>query len=223
MALTRLPLGDEIASQLRRRILAGHYKAGDRLTEKGIAAEMGTSPGPVREAFAALSREGLLIALPHRGTFVSPVSEQEARAAYDLRAWIEPYVMETVSQHPSAELIQELREKVAEMRAADKRKDFPSVMAADVAFHACLYAAAGGPVLTKIWKVIETAMLKFAVIVAPHYYHRGEVSDTVEDHERLITLLLSGDTFALRQESFRHLTDLWTRIEASSTGRTGSA
>lgn len=213
MALTRLPLGDEIANELRRRILGGEYKPGDRLTEKGIAAEMGTSPGPVREAFAALSREGLLLSLPHRGTFVSPVSEQEARAAYDLRAWIEPFVMETVSHNTPPDLIQELHEKVAAMRTAHKKKDFPAMMAADLAFHARLYEVAGGTVLAKIWKVIETATLKFAVIVAPHYYHHGEVTNTVEDHERLITLLLSGDTVALRQESFRHLTDLWTRIE----------
>lgn len=223
MALTRLPLGDEIANHLRRRILGGEFKAGRRLTEKGIAAEMGTSPGPVREAFATLTREGLLISLPHRGTFVSPVSENEARAAYDLRAWIEPYVMETVSRNASSQLIGELRLRVAAMRAADKRKDFSALMGADLEFHARLYEAAGGSVLAKIWKVIATEILKFALIAAPHYYRARELSDTVEDHQRLITLLLSGDDFALRQESLRHLTDLWKRIEASSASRKAQA
>jgi DNA-binding GntR family transcriptional regulator len=91
---------------------------------------MGTSPGPVREAFSALAREGLVISLRHRGTFVSAVSEQEAKTAYDLRAWIEPHVMELALHKLPSPLTQELEQKLVEMRAAAKRKDFPAVMRA---------------------------------------------------------------------------------------------
>ena len=81
---------------------------GQRLTEQGVAEAMGTSAGPVREAFASLSREGLLISLPHRGTFVSSVSQEEARGAYEVRHRLEPYAFELASTRLTPEANAEL-------------------------------------------------------------------------------------------------------------------
>ena len=61
---------------------------------------MGTSAGPVREAFAKLAGEGLLISLPHHGTFVSSISREDDRAAYDVRSVLEPYAAECFSSRP---------------------------------------------------------------------------------------------------------------------------
>ena len=83
--LTRQSLADAIRARLREQILSGEMAMGQRLTEQGVAEAMGTSAGPVREAFASLTYEGLLMSLPNRGTFVSSVSEEEARGAYDVR------------------------------------------------------------------------------------------------------------------------------------------
>jgi DNA-binding GntR family transcriptional regulator len=217
LAINRITLGDEIANRLRQRILSGQLQASQRLTEQGVAKEMGTSPGPVREAFSALAREGLLISLPHRGTFVSSVSDQEAKAAYDLREWIEPHVMERALHKLTAPFTEELREKLVEMRAAAKRKDFPAMMVADLEFHGRLYELAGGQVLAKVWEAIQVTILKFALVAAPHYYKGRDLNASIADHEHLLQLLQSGQASALRQSTVRHLTDLWTRIEAATT------
>src|SRR5436190_1326390 len=90
----RLSLVEEISAELRKRILAGELVSGDRIREMAVAREFQTSQGPVREAFALLRQEGLLISLPRRGTFVSDVSVQDARDAYEIRLLLEPYVIE---------------------------------------------------------------------------------------------------------------------------------
>jgi DNA-binding GntR family transcriptional regulator len=220
--IKRLPLGDEIANNLRDRILKGELQAGYRLTENGVAGEMGTSPGPVREAFAALAREGLVISLPHRGTFVSAVSEQEAKAAYDLRAWIEPHVMEQAFQKLPGALIQELRQKLVDMRAASQRRDFAALMAADLEFHGRLYEFVGGQMLANIWRVIEVTILKFAVVASPQYYEVRDIDAAVAGHEGLLDLLQHGDPQELRRVTSEHLGDLWKRIQAARAahGRT---
>src|SRR5258706_91502 len=96
--LSRMSLGHAIRTRLREQILSGELAMGQRLTEQAVAEEMGTSAGPVREAFASLCSEGLLMSLPHRGTFVSSVSQEEARGAYEIRHRLEPYAFE-LAQH----------------------------------------------------------------------------------------------------------------------------
>src|SRR3954467_11942345 len=81
--LSRTSLSEAIRLHLREQILSGELAMGQRITEQGLAESMGTSAGPVREAFVSLTHEGLLISLPNRGTFVSSVSEEEARGAYE--------------------------------------------------------------------------------------------------------------------------------------------
>jgi DNA-binding GntR family transcriptional regulator len=216
-------MGEEIANHLRDRILKGELEAGYRLTESGVASEMGTSPGPVREAFSALAREGLVISLPHRGTFVSAVSEQEAKAAYDLRAWIEPYVMEQALGNLPAAVIQELRDKLAEMTAAHRRNDFAALMTADLEFHGRVYEFVGGQMLAKIWNVIQFTILKFAVVASPQYYEARDINASVADHEHLLELLQHGEGQVLRENTSRHLGDLWKRIQVANAAHERSA
>jgi DNA-binding GntR family transcriptional regulator len=210
VTITRVYLAEEIGNRLRDQILTGKLEPGQRLTEQAVAREMGTSPGPVREAFSALCREGLLISLPHRGTFVSEVSEHEARTAYDVRALLEPYVMERATERLTPEVVEELSDLIAQMRKASENKDFPATMVADLAFHGRIYELGGGPLLAKIWSTIRITILKFAVVAAPQYYR--DTGPTVADHDYLLHLLETKDVEVLRAETSRHLNDLWNRI-----------
>ena len=222
MAIERLPLADEIGKRLRDQILGGQLAPGERLTEQGVARLMGTSPGPVREAFSALAREGLIISLPHRGTFVSEVSEDEAKIAYDVREVLEPHVAELAMARLTPHGIDQLTDRISEMRNAARRKDFTALMAADMRFHGFLYELAGGKLLASVWAPIQLTIRKFAVIAAPHYYRDRDVKDTVGDHELLLKLLQEGDGQTLRREYSRHLHDLWSRIQEAASDHSGA-
>lgn len=219
MAILRLPLADEIGNRLRARILRGELQPGQRLTEQGVAQEMGTSPGPVREAFSSLAREGLIISLPHRGTFVSEVSEHEAKTAYYVREVLEPHIAELAMASMTPAAVERLSEKITEMRGAAKRKDFTGLMAADMEFHGLLYELAGGQFLTKVWGPIQLTIRKFAVVAAPHYYRQREVVDTIADHEHLLDLLRGSDSASLKKEYARHLVDLWKRMREAANSK----
>ncbi len=214
VVIARVPLSDEIENRLRDQILTGKLQPGQRLTEQGVAREMGTSQGPVREAFSALVREGLLISLPHRGTFVSAVSEQEARTAYQVRGLLEPYAMEQALSHITPRDLRDLGAIIVRMREAAQREDFPAAMAADLEFHGRLYELGGGAVLAKIWSIVSVMILKFALVAAPQYYH--DLDTTIADHERILRLLETGEVETLRDETLTHLNDIWTRISSAS-------
>ena len=81
-------LASLVAQEIERLILAGSLPAGERLNEQQLAARLGVSRGPVREAVRGLERSGLVIAVRNQGTYVRTVSAAEALEIYDLRAAI---------------------------------------------------------------------------------------------------------------------------------------
>src|SRR5919199_1243198 len=96
-------LSRRIVDQLKRVIIAGELRPGDRVLETDLAEQLGVSRGPVREAFRQLEQEGLLVSYPHRGTFVASVPEDEIEEVYALRAQIEVYATRrVVAQHGRA-------------------------------------------------------------------------------------------------------------------------
>jgi DNA-binding GntR family transcriptional regulator len=68
---------EQVVDIIREAIGTGRVEPGQRLVEKRIAAELGTSRAPVREALRELVHEGLVMHLPCRGAFVLGVSEDE--------------------------------------------------------------------------------------------------------------------------------------------------
>ena len=87
LPLQPLPLSAAIADRLRTQILQGHWPAGTDLPDGNIAAQLGVSRTPVREAMKQLCHEGLLTAHPRRGmvvTILRPEQIQEAQALLDV-------------------------------------------------------------------------------------------------------------------------------------------
>lgn len=73
-----------MAAHLRRMVFEGEYKPGDRVRQDEIAAELGVSRIPVREAIIALDREGWVTVEPHRGAFVRGIDADYVRDHYEL-------------------------------------------------------------------------------------------------------------------------------------------
>jgi DNA-binding GntR family transcriptional regulator len=82
--MIRRSSGDLVAAHLRRMVFEGEYKPGDRVRQDEIAAELGVSRIPVREAIIALDREGWVTVEPHRGAFVRGIDADYVRDHYEL-------------------------------------------------------------------------------------------------------------------------------------------
>ena len=207
-----MSLAEAIRARLREQILAGELAMGQRLTEQGVAEAMGTSAGPVREAFASLSREGLLISLPHRGTFVSSVSEEEARGAYEVRHRLEPYAFELASTRLTPEANAELDRLVSGLREAASRKDYATMIGLDMRFHGIFYAHSGNPILVAVWPLLEGTIRKFVAVAGPQYSR--DYDDLARRHEELLANLRKGDMKAVTRELADHGQDIWRHLPA---------
>src|SRR6516225_1665491 len=87
--LENLTLWQRVHDHLREEILAGRLPAGTELQEVALAAELGVSRGPLREAIGRLAAEGLVTVRPRRGAVVRSLSKQEFLEAYQVREALE--------------------------------------------------------------------------------------------------------------------------------------
>ena len=129
--------------ELERMILAGDLPAGGKLNEAEVAARLGISRGPVREAFRALEESGLVRVEKNRGVFVRQISVEEADEIYEVRADLDAVIGRRVAERADAEQLAHLRALVARMEAAAAARNTGDYYTANIAFHDALaqYAA----------------------------------------------------------------------------------
>ena len=86
---------DWVIERIRRAILFGDVRAGERLTSSAWSARLGVSPTPLREAFQRLAAEGFVDYDPHCGARVSALTLRDAHEIYQIRIMLEPLAVES--------------------------------------------------------------------------------------------------------------------------------
>lgn len=99
---------EDIYDRLRREIVEGELRPGQRLGEEWVAGRLGASRTPVREALHKLEADGLVVLRPHRGALVRPFDVDELIGIFDLRVRIEGYAARRAATRLASEQIDEL-------------------------------------------------------------------------------------------------------------------
>ena len=134
-ALAHKQLWEAVSDRLRDEILDGRLAAGSRLVETELADRFGVSRGPIRDALRELSRSGLAVDIPRRGTFVSSLTERDLSDVYVLRQAIEEAAVRlTVARATEADIVTLFNAVVAAERAYETG-DLGAAWEADMAFH----------------------------------------------------------------------------------------
>lgn len=145
MPLLRRTLTDAAADALRTRILAGEWPAGAPLRQEALAAELGVSRIPLREALRQLEAEGLVTLAAHRGAVVAPLPVAEAAELFELRALIEADLARRAVPRLTAADDASMRAHAAVFERAVRDGDLPAWGEANRRFHFALYTAAARP------------------------------------------------------------------------------
>jgi DNA-binding GntR family transcriptional regulator len=115
-AISKKPLREDVHALLRERIVKGNILPGNRLQDVQLAAELGVSRTPIREALLRLEGEGLVECDPNRGFFVAQLSRNEVLETYPMVWALECLALES-AEPPTPPRIQALRQINAEMAA----------------------------------------------------------------------------------------------------------
>jgi DNA-binding GntR family transcriptional regulator len=175
-------LSEELASELRERIVDGRLPAGARLNEVHLAASLGVSRTPLREALGRLTAEGALTSSPRLGFFVRPLTAEEFRQIYPIRAILDPEALR-LAGIPSRERIASLEKRNAALRRAE---DTDSVISRDDAWHLELLAGCPNRVLVGL---IEQFMRRTRRYEIAYMRERRHVGAATDEHGKILSAL----------------------------------
>lgn len=150
----RQTTSEAVAAALRAEILAGEYSPGERLRQDEVAARLGVSITPIREAFTLLRAEGLLRRDVHRGVQVFAPTESDLVELYEMRIALERLAVRHAASRVGEESLDSLERLVAKM---DSNPDHDGYFAQNKDFHTQLYRAAGWPRLSDTVHVLRDA------------------------------------------------------------------
>ncbi len=175
---------EAIAQELRRLIIAGDLAPGTRLRQTEIADRFAVSTTPVREAFTALAREGLVRQDAHRGVVVFSPSAEELGEIYEIRAILEPFATELAATQLTDESLEELSRIVAEMHHAEAVE----YARLNAEFHARIYEGAGRARLVDIITAQREASASYLGLTVRHYDAAYRAQAQAE-HEQILAAL----------------------------------
>ncbi|PRY02191.1 GntR family transcriptional regulator [Allonocardiopsis opalescens] len=188
--VTRESTAAIIANQLRSAIMYGSLAPGDQLTETGLAAQLGVSRGPLREAMQRLVQEGLLRSETHRGLFVIDLDAADVRDIYHARLAVERSACLLIMQGNRGEALVALTAALDRLVQAAESRDRVAMSDADQAFHQTLVQLSGN---TRLQRMAETLLVETRMCLTVMQESYPEPAELVEEHRVLVDAIADGD------------------------------
>jgi DNA-binding GntR family transcriptional regulator len=177
--------------ELERRIISGEIAAGTKLNEVEVAAALGVSRGPVREAFSALSQAGLVRVEKNRGVFVRQVSLEEANEFYEVRAALEGLIGKLAARRSSIDEIEQLRAVVRRMHQTQKSRRADEYFVLNVEFHDLLARAARNNALLAHYRGVVNQLDLYRRATITHGVENIPLS--TQEHEAIVEAVAARD------------------------------
>ncbi len=188
------------ADEIRAAILNGDLPPGARVKQEELAARLGVSREPVRQALLLLQREGLIRAEPNRSAVVAPLDRRFIADIYEFREAVEGLVAASLAKRSDLDL-DHLEGLIARGRAAVREGDLPRLIDLDMAFHAGLYEAAGNQVIVEVMRTQWSHIRRVMAMVLKEASYRRQVWD---EHAAIVRTIRAGRPGAARAAAGHH-------------------
>ena len=197
-------LTDLAETSLREQIFSGRMLPGTRFTEAELAAHLGLSRTPVREAALRLQTSGLVTVRPRHGITIASISVEDMAHIYEVLTALEIVAVGRVAaRHPHAygDLAQ-LQRAVGNMRYALSVRDMGTWASADEDFHRALVELSGNPELVTIF-YRYTDRVRRARLATMH--HRPLPTASLDCHAAVLEAIEAGDAATAQRLHGQHL------------------
>ena len=204
-----MPLRDAVFMSLRKAILTGKIKPGERLTEVKLGKILGTSRTPIREAIRLLEQENLVTIIPGSGARVSRMTVSDLQDVMEVRSALEQLsaglACERITQEEKAELYEAYNAFVRSTQSED------SIMIADadVRFHNLILKAAKNQKLGKILDGLADNIYRYRY---EFIREDGHYEDLIREHKELYEAVISGNREVAEKSARSHIARQWSYI-----------
>ena len=200
-----MSVSDEVHTELRRRLIAGHFNPGQQLKEEHIAADLGVSRTPVRAAIQRLVSEGLLETGPKRGAIVSEWRDTDTEEIFELRVLAEGQAAAWATRHITDEEIDRMEALNTRIENAVRSKAkgyLEEIQTANLSFHMALYESCGSARL----RLFGTDLLQYPLVTGGFYiYSDADALESIRQHTDIVNALRSRNSDWARSALTSHL------------------
>lgn len=178
-------LTDVVGERIREAIVTGDLKLGEQVSEAQLAALMGVSKTPVREALVRLQSQGLVQIHPQRGTYVFRLTPEEVTHLCRFRVLVETEALREAMSDGKPRLLRNWQQCVAEMQAAENGQDLTALARIDMNFHWQLFDNCSNQYVRSAYELLRSQLTALR--------HRAPIANAVQSHQILIDAVGDGD------------------------------
>ena len=196
------PLRDVVFNTLRKAILTGELKPGERLMEIHLANRLGVSRTPIREAIRKLELEGLVTMIPRRGAEVAQITEKSLKDVLEVRRALDALCAELACERITEEEKEQLAAACGEFERATKTKEATVIATADVALHDIIVAATGNQRLVQLVNNLAEQMYRYRF---EYIKDESQHEKLIEEHRMIYESIMAKDSAAAAEAARIHI------------------
>lgn len=184
MPLARKNLKDDVASLIRELVFSAELRPGMRIDQDGIAAGLGISKLPVREALIVLDAEGLVENYPSKGAFVARLSQDDIFDSYEAVGHISGMAAARAAKRMGDDEIAQLHGLYEKLVAAHNGEVVPDAEQVHHDFHRIVHRAGGSRRLKSVLRSLTNAIPEHL-----HFVSRGSTEHVLGEHREILEAL----------------------------------
>lgn len=197
-----LPLRDVVFNTLREAILKGELKPGERLMELQLAAKLGVSRTPIREAIRMLEQEGLAVTVPRKGAEVAKMTEKDMEDVLVIRAALDQLAVELACDAITEEQLKKLQISGKNFENSLKTDNLKKLAQADVEFHEVIYEAAGNIKLVTMLNNLREQMYRYRV---EYLKDDSKYPELIREHQAIMEGIRTKDKKHVSEVMKKHV------------------
>jgi DNA-binding GntR family transcriptional regulator len=195
----------QVIHALRAALIAGQMRPGEVYSAPVLAAQLGVSATPVREAMLELAKEGLVRTVPNKGFRVRELSDRELDEITEIRMLLEVPTTMRAAAVATAVDVARLRPVAEALVEAAERRDLIAYLDHDRRFHLDLLALAGNEHLVALVGELRSRSRLFGL---RQLADTGELGPSAREHVEMLDLVAAGDAKGLERLMRRHIAHL---------------
>jgi len=197
--LLRSNLKDGVAAHVRARIFSGEWRPGSKIDQDQLAARLGVSKLPVREALITLESEALIENVPRRGAFVAELTTTDVRDHYNVFGIVSGLAAERAAQRVTDDDVDRLRDLAVAMENSTSAEEQENL---NFQFHRIINICGASRRLRAVLRLLGNSLPTRFFVAHPEWADIGHA-----DHRAIVSALERRDAAAAREAVERHLRD----------------
>ena len=210
----KLSACQRVERHIKKAIYAGELRPRERIIEEDIASRLQCSRGPVREALLRLERDGLVVTIPRRGTFIHDISGESIDVVFRIRGKLEGLCVRYMREDMTPKDERVLRERLGKMKEAAMNADDEQFLQSDMKLHQTIWNLAKRE---QLYRTLNQVMNPFIFMMARAFSSRIPIMERYAGHERYVEMILSTPIARVERQVEQYFQELHDNLFQQNT------